>query len=324
MSIATNGLIGYWNNKQGVNGTIWENIAPSTKGNYDGIISGAVSYDQGMYFDGVDDQVMIPAMMEQNESTKYEVEVYFKMTINSNPDMILGLIGALNIDFMNGQPNGFVVAVHPNGLGVVVFNSEIEYTLPKDTTIKINMSWDLSNRRFSLYVDDVPIVLDAYEASMALSGPSKRPFSLGSVQVNNQPGNYFYGHIKSVKLYDRHLLSSERTQNSVNGEEVGLTETVVTNPVVTNIYANKITISDEEEANQSIITVQFDTDVVQYIARINGVDHNTGTIVHEGGAIPANTNAEIIVDWNELLIEGVNRINIYGKNSNGEWTTYIS
>jgi hypothetical protein len=94
-------------------------------------------------------------------------------------------------------------------------------------------------------------------------------------------------------------------------------------PTVTSLVANKTKISDEPNVNQSIITVQFDSDVTQYVARLNGSDYNTGTLVHTGGAVAANTNASIIIDWNELSTEGQNRINIYGQNANG-WTAYTA
>jgi hypothetical protein len=90
-------------------------------------------------------------------------------------------------------------------------------------------------------------------------------------------------------------------------------------PIVSTITTNRTKISDEVGINQSIITVQFDTDVTQYVARLNGVDYNTGTLVHTGGAVAANTDAQVVVDWTELTTEGSNRINVYGQNANG-WT----
>jgi len=90
-------------------------------------------------------------------------------------------------------------------------------------------------------------------------------------------------------------------------------------PIVTALTTNRAKISDEPNVNQSVITVRFDTDVTQYVARLNGVDYATGTLVHTGGAVAANTDAQIIVDWNELTTEGSNRINVYGQNANG-WT----
>lgn len=74
--------------------------------------------------------------------------------------------------------------------------------------------------------------------------------------------------------------------------------------------------------NQSTITVRFDSDVVEYVARLNGTDHLTGINVHQGGNAIANTNVQVIIDWNELSSEGANRINIYGKGLDGQWTPY--
>jgi hypothetical protein len=92
-------------------------------------------------------------------------------------------------------------------------------------------------------------------------------------------------------------------------------------PTSTIVSVDRSKISDEVGMNQSIITIKFDTDVTQYVARLNGVDNTTGILVHSGGAVNANTNAQVIIDWNELTTEGSNRINIYGQNAYG-WTLY--
>jgi hypothetical protein len=95
-------------------------------------------------------------------------------------------------------------------------------------------------------------------------------------------------------------------------------------PVCTIISTSKTKISDEANMNQSIITFKFDKDVIQWIAKLNGNDQTTGTTVDSGTTLNANTNATCTVDWNEGLSEGINRINIYGKASDGTWTVYNS
>ena len=93
-------------------------------------------------------------------------------------------------------------------------------------------------------------------------------------------------------------------------------------PIVTKLEASKLKISDEAGMNQSIITVRFDKDVTEYVARLNGSDYSTGTLVHQGLGVLANTDATVIIDWNELTREGENRINIYGKGIDGSWTIH--
>lgn len=87
---------------------------------------------------------------------------------------------------------------------------------------------------------------------------------------------------------------------------------------VVSISKNKI--SKVDGMNQSIITVYFEEDVNRYVARLNGVDHNTGDIVHDGEFAKAFEEVQIIIDWNELSTEGENKINIYGLSANGIWT----
>lgn len=92
-------------------------------------------------------------------------------------------------------------------------------------------------------------------------------------------------------------------------------------PNVSTMNVNRSKISDEPGINQSVITIQFDKSVTEYRAMLNGTDYNTGVMVHSGGAVLANTDTQIIIDWNESLVEGLNRINIYGKNDIG-WTAH--
>jgi hypothetical protein len=93
-------------------------------------------------------------------------------------------------------------------------------------------------------------------------------------------------------------------------------------PKMTLVSVNREKISDELGMNQAIITVKFDQDIQSYKAMLNGVDHTTGILVHSGTSATANTDVDIVIDWNELTSEGENRINIYGQSLSGEWTAY--
>jgi hypothetical protein len=107
-------------------------------------------------------------------------------------------------------------------------------------------------------------------------------------------------------------------------------------------------LSDEVGFQSAIITFQFNVDVDMYTVRCTGIDHTTGTdaetgsktveaqaveyTVEEASALtvsgmtvfPAYTDITAEIDYTELYTEGVNRINIYGRNLSGVWTSYES
>lgn len=94
------------------------------------------------------------------------------------------------------------------------------------------------------------------------------------------------------------------------------------------------------------LTFRFDSDVTEYTVRCTGNSPTTGIDCQSGSMdvqtqaskytvaqasalsvldftiIPAYTDIIAEIDYTELFAEGVNRINIYGKNLNGDWTPY--
>lgn len=104
-------------------------------------------------------------------------------------------------------------------------------------------------------------------------------------------------------------------------------------------------ISDEVGKNNSLVTFSFDEPIVEYKVNVLGVSPNTGKVVESGSrtvdemknytvdqmlnftvddARSISPETDIIgeIDWTELYQEGENRINIYGRNLNNEWTPY--
>lgn len=95
-------------------------------------------------------------------------------------------------------------------------------------------------------------------------------------------------------------------------------------PVPTIISVSRSKISDETGVNFVEVRFSFDTNVTQWSVNVMGVDQTTGTIADSGGAVSAGQEIVAVIDWTELYQEGQNRVNIYGRNSNGEWTLYES
>lgn len=306
MPIVTDGLVGYWNSKQGVVGAVWNNIAPTTQGTLNGTIAGALVQIDGMYFDGVDDAVTFNTTL--GLTGDYTVEAWVKPGVppTSNGAIVGGDVLPSIVRYKGGSIKKFGIYA---GTERDSTNTYVESVLHHVTFVVKN-----SIKIIEIHVNGV---LDSSHNII-----SNTLWNYNSWAIGRRVGSaiYFYkGHIPVVRFYNRILTPAEITQNNAVSTEVGLTATTPTTPVVTQLNANKTKISDEVSVNQSIITVRFDTDVTQYVARLNGVDYNTGTLVHTGGAVLANTDAQVVIDWNELTTEGSNRINVYGQNANG-WT----
>lgn len=117
-------------------------------------------------------------------------------------------------------------------------------------------------------------------------------------------------------------------------------------PLVTSLVATKTKISDEIGMNQSTLTFAFDQNIVEFTVNLDGSAPTNGTVldsaVENVGTVktqtvatiktqtvlntliltPTGTGIDSIIYHTDLTTEGLNRINVYGKNTNGEWTPY--
>lgn len=101
------------------------------------------------------------------------------------------------------------------------------------------------------------------------------------------------------------------------------TTPIVNPPAVTINSISKGTISAVQDgSHQSQVEFTFNMNVVQWEVRVGGAGNGTGYLAESGGAVTAGTKITAIVDYTEGLSQGGNRVNIYGKDSNGNWTPY--
>ncbi len=120
------------------------------------------------------------------------------------------------------------------------------------------------------------------------------------------------------------------------GDETSyMSGTSFSTPMIAGIFANykqafpdrvnnesKEKISLIDEMNFSVLKFKFDTDVDEYKVNILGSSHDTGIEgVHSTDKVFANTEITILIFGENLPNEGLNRVNIYGRNFNG-WTLY--
>jgi len=327
MVIVKNGLVAYWNYKQGVINGNWNNIAPSTLGKHNMILGGATLRTQGVYFDGVDDtaETSDSSYNISSEITIESICVVHNFVIATFIKGLLLLSAIANemdgnemyaltswIDYTAIIPNlraGFYFSGVGDGIPLTA-----PYIIPLNTTLHVQCTLNTTTGLVRVFVNG---------ALIGSTSTNIKPSTGNKLATGYLDGLGAEMTLQSTRVYNRILSDSELAQNYQNGSEIGLSDTPVSNPpTVTLIQINKQKISDETDNNQSIITVQFDKNVTEYVARLNGTDYSTGILVHQGGEIPANTNAQVIIDWNELTTEGQSRINVYGKSVEGLWTPY--
>jgi hypothetical protein len=298
MVIVTDGLEIYYNSKQGVNGATWQNITPNKTGR-NGVIGGTALQADGLYLDGIDDYIISP--INETIIRDFTIDIVLKSaTSNFENSIDLSL-------YVEGFGDGAGLFI-----GTVGIIGGYVYIKPNGTNYLLGSGVTGFSLRYTKSIGELEYVFPNGSKFTSISGTQLR--------VNNV--NYkSKSFINAIRYYSRALSDAEIANNYSIGSEIGLS--APTPPIISSLTVNKLKISDETGMNQSIITIQFDKNFTQYVARLNGVDQNTGTLVHSGGALLANTNAQIIVDWNELSAEGQNRINIYGQNANG-WTAYNS
>ncbi len=83
-------------------------------------------------------------------------------------------------------------------------------------------------------------------------------------------------------------------------------------------------ISNQPGMDTSIVSFSFDQEITQWTVNVGGNSPETGIIANYGGETPKGTQITAEIDWTKLPQEGENRVNIYGQNPQGAWTSYDS
>lgn len=203
--IITNGLVAYWNSKQGINGSTWNNIAPVTLGQYNGTVNGATLQIDGFYFDGTNDTINISGTLPYSGTTT--IDCWLKVPSVNYQGNVFGSDNYtywLGFQTPGGQPYYDTVGFTPT------------YNMPANTLTHIVITNDVSSV-VSLYINGAFI-----SSSVAVPFPY---YDSGIFTIGNATGNttsYFNGTISSLKIYNKILTPSEIAQNYSVGKEVGL------------------------------------------------------------------------------------------------------
>lgn len=213
-TITTNGLVGYWHYKQGLSGsshgTTWQNIAPSTVGQYNGSINGnaCVLNSNGLFIDGSFD--CDPTMDKMpNTFTDFTAEVAVNI-----PDVAYSSWQTIICNDYSGYTWLYI-----NSSGkLMTYNDVTSATLLNNTNYLITYVY--KNGLEYVYVNGVNVLSDGvmYEPEH----PPNLYSGFMHLGYNAEVGP-LQGYIKSYKVYNRALTLSEIQQNStVSADGVGL------------------------------------------------------------------------------------------------------
>ncbi|MFS1518481.1 LamG-like jellyroll fold domain-containing protein [Bacillus sp. SCS-151] len=310
--IITDGLIAYYHYQEGFEGTTWKNIAPSTIGQFDGVVDGAIWTDDGIFFDAQKDICLISDMQNL---LNFTIEVDFDPLTADKSGRIFHTFSSDEYYYF-GKSNGKYVT---RAQRIDTYGDwDILRSIP-DVPAKFVLSFNNDNNKgltiyrflnggtWSTYKENIPAEIF-------------QGFAIGK-----HPDYSFYdydGTISYLRIYNRPLSEEEVLQNNLVGKDIGLEVSVPEAPKVVNFQLDKQKISDENGQDISQVTFQFDVDVTEWRINVLGTSQDTGTIAADGGNVSSNTEITAEIDYTELYQEGQNRINIYGKDADGNWTEY--
>lgn len=318
--IVKDGLIGYWHPKQRHEGNKLINIARDINPTSfpDLIVYGATNNGESLYFDGVDDHLRSETIVaDLIENKTYTLEIRFKLyeLLAVNPIATLASRDMLYIKTTEGEG----LNIGNNGRTHVLAGKIYEY---ETYTITYVME----------YVTELSMLLTTYLNGEILG--DKLPFNSTNRHTDmrfmgsSSSSIFSKGEIFSIRLYEKGLTQSEVLQNLSVGNNLGLDEDEYEEepenpPNVTILSVSEEKISNQPNKNVSIIEFMFDKPVLEWRVNVFGSSWDTGFLADSGGASQANEPLFAEIDWTELQQEGKNKINIYGKDFNGNWTPYV-
>lgn len=211
--IVTNGLVGYWNSKQGVSGTTWANIAPATQGQYNGTMVGVSVTANGMDFQANPNSVTIPVpdAMKVVTNATFECRMIaddgWMDVVSQSDGRELFWIGP---DIL--VPSGLFDADHYTDKFTI-------YTQMANTIVYLTVTADLTTNRITwyFYYPATGTTVSEYYATAIGTMAAGNVFLLSGTA-----GARYYGILDNVRIYNRVLTAAEIAKNRAVGTDVGL------------------------------------------------------------------------------------------------------
>lgn len=208
-TIVTDNLIGYWHYNLGLNGTAWNNLAPSTIGTRNGVITNATLVSDGLSFSG-NGYVTVSGF--SGAMSELSVEVVVSLNSATTGQNILGMGTQMRIwnyynssDMANAGITGTISTEDMYSKSLL--NSSQFYM--------ITLTWKTSGQTATVYVNGQQV----RQGVILQSSPTTSTLYFGGIFA----GGSLNGKIKSVKIYNKTLTQAEVSTNyNIPFDTVGL------------------------------------------------------------------------------------------------------
>lgn len=218
--IITDGLLSYWNSKQGVTGSTWSNIAPSTTGTLNGTLYGSPSVGtDGMTFPSLSQLARLP-ISSSVKSGNFTFEIRTKLPYST----ITEIIGVGDTSSTQNNLLGF------SSVGATQFEYDVFRTSPFDIAEFYNFTpsdkTDNSEQYFSFTFTASTKDLRVYQNGVLLTTITTTATSFcGSTRTHlwiNNGSTSVSGVVDGIRVYNRVLSDAEIANNYTVGPSVGL------------------------------------------------------------------------------------------------------
>lgn len=264
MPIVTDKLVGYWHSDKGLNETSWENIAPSSKGKYNAIVTNAPKTVNGAYVNGVSSLIDLPLPTELQVLTPYTVDLRILIpTINDREIVALQekpfiylFEGNLFMDIGGSldESAGYLLDASP------IVNKEVALTM---------MYTPSPTGKIEMYIDG------QLESDLSYGAiTNKHPFISNLLKIGYSTAGFKYeGYIYSVRLYNKVLTPAEITQNYQTGRSIGLKTPIIIEELesaVSNLSTASAKISKVTKISGSSISRSLELSAISKTRKLSG------------------------------------------------------
>jgi len=208
--IVSNGMVFYYNSKQGLAGNLWTDLSPN---GYNLNMTSVTAETDGALFNGTNSKgQIVSGKTLPTMSGEFTVEFAVKIPTYTNSRYFLyGYVGS-------GQSR----AISFNSSRIMRVNDGTGHTIttvtiPTDTLtyIALKTVGDLSARQFAVYVNGV------YHSTYTTNSQNMGGF-YGQLLLGTDDASYFPGYIPFIRQYNRALTDAELQRNYAVGVEVGM------------------------------------------------------------------------------------------------------
>ncbi|AGR47108.1 hypothetical protein SHANETTE_219 [Bacillus phage Shanette] len=311
MGIITEGLIGYWNAQKDCTPTLWKNIAPATVGTMDGVPTGGDLVVEG---DGVVNiapkYVTVTGVnLSSGQST---MEIWISPRRPEDTTKMTAIMFGTGFEMLAMVKQGTTFSALAAITRPVQYNGEI---LIEGKTQLVAVS---SGGVVDVYMNGNKITTLSGVGNFVRTSYN---LYIGASFLSGSAGQQFDGKIHLARMYNKALTPAQVMENYNASSDIGLTNPA---PLVTITNITRTTVSKKLGVDKATVTFKFDKDVQKYEFRAGGMAAGQGVLLASGTSKSANELITTDLYYSDQLLEGLNKISIYGQDMAGNWTPYES